>query len=77
VHTNARGVPAILSHTHVWTISIVVAGFVAMAAIFGWVLRAQLVQRDTVRDVGGTSDRVRSPAVGLPGSRPATWSNSR
>jgi hypothetical protein len=54
VHTNARGVPAILAHTHVWTILIVVVGFVAMAAIFGWMLRGQLPpqQRDTDRAVG-------------------------
>lgn len=79
VHTKARGAPAIFAHTHVWTVLIVVAGFVAMAAIFGWMQRAQLpLQRDTDRDVGGTSDRVRKPAAGgLPGSRSATWLNSR
>ena len=79
VHTNASGAPAIFAHTHVWTVLIVVAGFVAMAAIFGWMQRAQLpLQRDTDRDVGGTIDRVRTPAaVGLPGSRSATWLKSR
>ena len=44
LRSEARGVPAILSHTHVLTILIVMAGFVAMAGIFGWVLHEQLSQ---------------------------------
>jgi hypothetical protein len=79
VHTNARGAPAIFAHTHVWTVLIVVAGFVVMAAIFARMERVQLPLRsDADRDVGGTSDMVRKPAaVELPRSCSATWMNPR
>jgi hypothetical protein len=72
VHTNARGVPAILAHTHVWVILIVVAGFVAITAIYGWVLRQQmpLQQRETVRTVGRheLQDLEPAAAIQLPAS---------
>jgi hypothetical protein len=59
VRTDVRGVPALVAHTQVWTIAIVVAGFVLIMAIFGWVLRAQLPPppRDPARDVGGMSHK--------------------
>jgi hypothetical protein len=82
VQTNARGVPAILAHTHVWTVAIVVVGLVAMAVILVWIMRPQLppMQHDTARDVGAMihngpallptdfGREVREAEVGLP-----TW----